>query len=460
MPKFRSFLGTVVRAIGQPQYFARVTLIIVTFALVLRLGILVLLWPSWGWQTGAIPDQWNELAINLVDTHSFGFHPHESTVWRGPIFPLIEVPLYLLFGKHYEGWSISLLLLDTFTCFLLIITSRRLWGNRAAVLAGLFYAAHFAIIYYTAAISQVTTILPMVTFWFYLISRWESDYNSKWLPSLLGLLSGVMILNKTIYLPVPFVCSAILLWKKGTEIARATAWLPILVYLAIAGAVVAPWTIRNYFVTKGAFIPVQSLFWEPFVQDVLFDDLDRSQGVDRPDGMLLDYLQTSEHALLAARGVSFNPPPDVSRPQWEVQREKAFSKVSMEWIKQDPGKIVRVKIANVWHFWTRTENWRKTRILIAMQACYLGAALTGLVLLGRFRQLGLVKFGLALILVQWAEYCLVLPWGRYSLDAVPVLGVIFGLGIDTWIRRSQIVRSSSNCECFSGRVSSPDRRNC
>lgn len=442
MPKLRRYLGNAVNAIGQPQYFKRATLIVVTLALALRLGVLVLLWPSWGWHSGVVSDKWDALAINLVDTHSFGFHPYEPTVWRGPIFPIMEAPLYLAFGQNYAGWSITLLLLDTFTCWLLVLTTRRLWGNRAAILAGLFYAANFPIIYYTAAISQVTSILPMVVLWLYLFSRWESDYESKWLPWVLGALTAVMILNKTVYLPIPFVCLAILLWQRRRQITRATVWVPAVIYLATAGALVAPWTIRNFVVTNGAFVPVQGLFWEAFVQDVLYDDLGKSQGLDRPDGVLLDYFITKQNAMLAARGVSPELPSDLNRPEWEVQREREFSKISMEWIKQDPGKIIRLKVNNLWHFWARTENWRKTRILIAMQAFYLSAALLGFVLLVRNRQLGLVKFGLVLIVVLWTEYCLVFAWGRYSLDTVPVLGLIFGLGIDTWIQRSENAAAS------------------
>jgi hypothetical protein len=35
----------------------------------------------------------------------------------------------------------------------------------------------------------------------------------------------------------------------------------------------------------------------------------------------------------------------------------------------------------------------------------------------------------------WAEYSLVLGWGRFSLDTVPVLALVFGIGIDEWMKQ-------------------------
>ena len=139
---------------------------------------------------------------------------------------------------------------------------------------------------------------------------------------------------------------------------------------------------------------------------------------------------------MVAEGLSTSPPAG-RRAEWEVQREKALAKTATKWIREDPVKILKIKTANLWHYWVRAENWRKTQIFISMQIVYLGAAIIGLVSLFRYHQLGRIKFGLILIFVLWGEHCLVWGWGRLSLDLVPVLGVIFGLGIDTWARQSQ-----------------------
>jgi 4-amino-4-deoxy-L-arabinose transferase-like glycosyltransferase len=438
MPSLQDGLGNIVRRLDEPQHFSRFMILAVGIALLVRLGVLAFFWRSWDWQVGVIPDHWDLLAINLVDHHTFGFTPNESTVGRGPIFPIFEVPFYLVLGKAYAGWSIGLLLLDTFTCFLLIVTARRLWGNRTALLAGLLYAINLPITFYTAKISQLTSVIPLVVIWMYLFSLWDEKYKSKWLPWVLGLVSGLMILNKTVYLPIPFVGVAVLLWGKRSEISNARLLKPALLYLAIVVAVMAPWTARNYIVTKGSIVPVQNGIWELFVQDVLYDDLNTAKGGNRPEGELLNYFLTQEAAILGASGIGADRPANLNRAQWEIKRERTFTRTAIAWVREDPLKILRIKIGNVWHFWTRAENRNKTMLLVLMQIVYLGAAIAGLILLLKHHQLGRIKYGLVLILVLWAEHCPVFAWGRFSLDLVPALGVMFGLGIDAWARQAPL----------------------
>src|ERR1035437_6635396 len=100
----------LVQLCEDPRRFRRLVFAAFVIGLLVRLGVLVGFWHSWGWQAKSVPDQWNQLAINLVDHGTFGFSPGESTIMRGPVFPLFEVPLYLVFGERYEGWSATLLL--------------------------------------------------------------------------------------------------------------------------------------------------------------------------------------------------------------------------------------------------------------------------------------------------------------------------------------------------------------
>ena len=313
-------------------------LIVLGIAVLVRLVVVAAFWHSWGWHHGEIPDSWNKLAINLVDNGTFGFVPGQSTITRGPVFPLVEVPLYVIFGENYAGWSISLLLLDTLTCFIVIALFRKLWGNLPALLAGLFYAVNLPIVYYTAKISQVTSILPFVAIYMYLFSSWEDDDSSRWRPWVLGLVSGLMILNKTVYLPIPIICSALLIWSKRVELKRWPKLLPVALYLVVTAAIVAPWTARNYVVTGGKLVPVQSMFWELNVQDVLYYDLTK-EGLDRPEGVTLAYFVGRERQMLIANGVSPEYPKTMSRAKWEYSCERAYRAAYLEWLRRDPARF-------------------------------------------------------------------------------------------------------------------------
>lgn len=434
-------LKKLLRRMDKPDELFRFTVFIIGIALITRLAVLLFFWSDWIWQSGEIHDRWNKLAINMVESGTFGFVPNEPTIWRGPIFPLIEIPLYLLFGENYAAWSIVFLLFDTCTCLLLMILGRRLWGNRTALLAGLFHAVYLPVIYYTGMIVQFTTILPFIFLWFYLFSLWDKDSSGKWLPWVLGLISGILILNKTVYLPASFVSAAAMVWFKGwTECIKNRIVPALVVYLLVMAMVVAPWTYRNYVVTEGKFIPVQSLFWQIVWQDIILSDLDATKGSDRPDGETLNYILTTQSELFnkADNGLREK----LKGPQKELYEEKIFAKTSIEWIQNHPKQYLRNVLNNTWQFWIGAENLNKTLRLFVMQVLYLGAALTGFWLLFIYRQLHRIRFGLLLILIVWGEHIFVFGWGRFSLDLVPILGIIFGLGIDTWMKQNHLEASS------------------
>ena len=427
---------TPLKFLEDPHRYHLLAAMVLAIAIVARFAVLVEFWPSWDWHKKVIPDQWNEFAINLVEHRTFAFSssPKSPTVIRGPLFPWLEVPLYLVFGENYAGWAIVLLLYDVVSCFLLITTVRRLWGPRPSLLAGLLYATNLPIIYYTCKIMQVTSIMPFVVIWLYLISFWERHYFCRWVPLVTGLVSGLMILNKSVYLAVPPVSATLLLWLNRSKIRRLVHAAPVVLYLLVTFAVVAPWTYRNYVVTKGYFVPVQNMFWELMVQDVLTDELNASVGANRPEGQLLKYWMDKENAFVAAAGISPSPP-NSRRGEWEMQREAALRAAWLRMVKEEPWKILRGKVNNLWQFWILAENRKKTRLFLLMQIVPLTAAMIGLLALCRFRQLNQIAFGLVLIAVIWGEHCLVWGWGRLSLDLMPALAVIFGLGVHLLVSR-------------------------
>ena len=195
--------------------FARFAFLVVAVSLTIRVAVLFFFWHTWFWQSGIIQDGWNKLAINMIVSDTFGFSPGEPTVQRGPLFPLVEMPLYVLFGERYLFWSIALLLLDTFTTILIIMLGRRLWGDRPALLAGLFHAVYLPVVYYTANIEQFTVDLPLCFLWFYLISTWDLRSSSRKPHYVaLGVVSGALILSKVVYLPVVLGSAAcVRLWN-------------------------------------------------------------------------------------------------------------------------------------------------------------------------------------------------------------------------------------------------------
>ena len=445
------FLGTFVERMEHPQCFARMATFVAAVALTTRLVMFISFWPAWIWQSGQIQDDWNKLAINWVVWGTFGFTPDEPTIQRGPMFPLLEVPLYLTFGEHYAAWSIALLLFDTGTGVLLMMLGRKLWGDRAALLAGLFHAVHLPVIYYTAGINQFTTVLPLVFIWFYLISAWDLGTSRTRHYVALGLVAGMLILSKVVYLPVVIGSAGALGWLHRKQPDAGVALRRLCVALLIAATVVAPWTYRNYLVTDGRFIPVQSLFWEAVWQKFVILELDAREGWNRPAGRTLEYILARQKDLMQRLGKQKTP--TLRGPQRELYYETAFRGEVLEWIRVNPAAYVRNLLNNTWYFWAGAENLKKTLLMAAMQTPLLGAAIVGLWLTIRHREVAKLRFGLVLILILWAEHTIVFGWGRYSLDTVPVLAFIVGTGIDAWLKFRRCPPAVTTSPAPSGSVS-------
>jgi len=433
MGNLASRLKTALESMDEPRLFYRFAVGILALALVARLAVFFYFWPTWLWQTGHIQDDWNKLAINWVTHGTFGFQPDESTIRRGPGFPLLEIPLYLVFGENYAAWSVALLLFDTGNCLLLVLLARQLWGNRAALLAGLFYAVHVPIIYYCANIEQFTSALPLVFLWFYWFSSWDQGSSKKWIPWALGLVSGVLMLNKTVYLPVTLASLVAIVWLKRKEPYFKTILRQASIVFFTAALVVGPWTYRNYVVTEGALVPVQTLLWGNVWQKYVISDLDAAEGTNRPDGRTLQYILLRRAELFDRVGDTFGV--KLTGSKRDLYDERIFRDQVFKWFRSKPTQFLKNVTDNIWAFWLRAENLRKTLLMLSMQVVFLGAALVGLVLTIRYRQFRKIRFGLLLILTLWAEYSLVIAWSRYSLDTVPILAVVFGIGIDEWMKQ-------------------------
>jgi len=173
------------------------------------------------------------------------------------------------------------------------------------------------------------------------------------------------------------------------------------------------------------------------------EELDATEGANRADGRMLQY-------FLSRRAELFDKVEDTSRvkltgPKRDLYEERVFRNQVLESFRSKPTQFLKCVTANIWGFWVRAENLRKTLVMLSMQVVFLGAALLGFGLTIRYHQLLKIRFGLVLVLTLWAEYSLVFGIGRYSLDTIPVLAVIFGTGVDAWMKQkvsgNQVMRS-------------------
>jgi hypothetical protein len=150
---------------------------------------------------------------------------------------------------------------------------------------------------------------------------------------------------------------------------------------------------------------------------------------------MIAYLDSRREDLVEKRGGP--PPAGWPAARKELYREDLFKAAWLEWLPGHLGTYATGVLKNAWQFWWGAENRAKTLLFLALQAVPLAAAAAALAALVRLRLLGTVWCALLAIALLWSQYALVLAMGRYSLDLVPALGVIFGVGADAWLARRE-----------------------
>jgi len=96
-----------------------------------------------------------------------------------------------------------------------------------------------------------------------------------------------MILNKTVYLPIPIVCSALLVWSEAIRTESVPPIAAVAIYLVVTAAVFAPWKYEIVLMEK--LVPVQSLSGSSMYRMCSIMTLAKEEGLDHPEGMTLDY---------------------------------------------------------------------------------------------------------------------------------------------------------------------------
>lgn len=380
---------------------------------------------AWQWNDGLIHDEWDLFGRNLVDTGAIGLEPGVPSITRGPAFVGFTALLYLLFGTDYGSWSLTLMGYNLLSVMACTWMASALFDQRAGVVAGLLYGTHLPTIYYTGQIEQFTIVLPILFLWVYLLGGSGTlGRGSLAHAGLLGVVSGLLLLNKSVYLFFPLLAAAGVYFVYRSREAPRRRLLEAGAVLFAAFLVVAPWTARNYHVTGGKLIPVQTLLWTNVLADIHWDAYDREAGTDRPSGALAARLIERERAVVAER---LPEAPSLRGPERELARERVFREASLEWILAHPVLNVQRIAHNVVQFWVGAENRSKVLRFALLQAPILLLALVATGVLIRRRARATLLLLLTPVVVVWGEYSLVYAMGRFSLDFIPLLALLVGV---------------------------------
>lgn len=186
-----------------------------------------------------------EILDGTFPTAPFLFHPGPSYIFAG-IFALLSTRDFVLL-------TFVIALIDSLTCGLLIasawLLTKRAWGG---YIAGGLYALYPVAIFY----ATTPLIAPLATFFvsgFTFLTLWQGEKLTLWRTVLLGLFAGLIAINRINLAPLAGLYA---LWLLMHHFSWRERIVHGIVFGILTLAVIAPFTMMNYRLSGGKFIPI------------------------------------------------------------------------------------------------------------------------------------------------------------------------------------------------------------
>ena len=223
-------------------------------AILVRLVYLMEVRQQPGFSVPMVDEQWHwQWAQEIVHKSFWG----EGSYFRGPLYPYFLAFLYFITGGSIFWSKFLQIFVCGGTAFFIFKTAHHLFGQKAAITAGLIYALYGTLVFY-----ETMFLIPVLFLFFTvwgmhrLIVSQEASSTKTWI--LTGIIFGLAALcTPNILLVVPFLALWLIFMRKRSGVslfssARPAAFLILGLVLAIL-----PVTIRNKIVT-GDFILISS----------------------------------------------------------------------------------------------------------------------------------------------------------------------------------------------------------
>ena len=283
---------------------------------------------------------YHELATTLVENHRFAYsNTGQPDALRTPLYPMFIAVIYSLFGV--KPWIVLLtqIMIDTLSCFLLLVSLSRLFSRRVAFIASTLYALDpFLILYSTARLYSDTLFVffLVAAFWFFSLAR-QGEISKKTLLNygLSSLFLGLATLTRPIslFIIACFVVFFVVAYWNRPRIALTYALLSSLIF----GLTLFPWFFRNYltfgyfsFSTSGSFNSLEDVV--PMEMGIRHEDF----------AFVNESLFTEADKMMEADGLH---PQDLN----DFQKGPYWQKLAVSYIGNDPMAFGKSYLLGIYH---------------------------------------------------------------------------------------------------------------
>lgn len=390
------------------------------------------------WRVGGDAPYYVRLASTVFQGMGYTYG-HQPTAFRPPLYPFFLAGMMTVFGTYFaEATRFLQCAVGLVTVWLCGAMATRFFGGGAGRMT-LLLALYFPTlsIFPTELITECfATFLTAAFFWLAL----ENPHVSEGRTALcLGLVVGFAALlrpNMAIFGPI----AAWIVVGKGR---LRTTWQSVGVLALVAGAIVAPWTIRNEVVFHG-----QALFSTQGGYNAL-------QGVLTPQGRVQegDDETLRKAGVWERRNLETNGPQRLMLPSEPELDRRAWQLTQGIW-REKTWRLIPLLVAKLGYFWLSTDQlssvnsfpWRSRVTRGAGVVLYwilLGLAIVGWIQLRQHRP-DVAKFLIAYAVLITAAHLPFIMTSRHRIPfAEPLLVVLGGAGCVRLWKRLRIQLPSS-----------------
>jgi 4-amino-4-deoxy-L-arabinose transferase-like glycosyltransferase len=185
-------------------------------------------------------DKADDFAQTFVSSGTYGFVAGHPSAYTQPLYGFFLVPIYWIFGRHWEVVGIAQIAVAVGTALLVYEIGRRVVSSTAGVIAAVLATVHPYLVWHDVHLNR-EILDQFLAAAIVLLTLVLTSRPTLRVGALLGLAFGLGILGNVRLAALPLVVALFVLWRAGLRPALA----PVLVSLALTGLVVAPWVIRN-----------------------------------------------------------------------------------------------------------------------------------------------------------------------------------------------------------------------
>jgi 4-amino-4-deoxy-L-arabinose transferase-like glycosyltransferase len=186
-------------------------------------------------------DKGDNFAQTYLATGTYGFIPGHPSAYTQPLYGWFLIPLYWLFGRHWEVVGLAHICVACGTTLVVWQIGRRWLTPAIGLVAGLLVALHPYLIWHDVHMNREILDHFLAASLVYLtLHAAERFVWQRALP--LGAVIGLGILGNVRLEALPILIAAYLLWRSGVSRRRVLAVAAI---FAGAAVLVMPWVVRN-----------------------------------------------------------------------------------------------------------------------------------------------------------------------------------------------------------------------